>query len=355
MTRASPLPARPPVVSVIMANHNGAAYLADAIASVRRQSLNELELIVSDDASIDDSARIIGEAIAGDPRIRLVRSAQNSGPAAARNKALALARGDWIAVIDGDDLMHADRLKRLVEAAERDGADIAADDLVEFDDGVSATARLLTGKWARAPFWVDIRDYLRLNVFYGRGPALGYLKPLFRRSSCFDPPARYDESLRIGEDFDLVLRLLQAGKRFRVYPSALYYYRRHPTSISHRLNEAVLIALKTANLRFLERVRGEHPSLVPLLDLRDRSIETALAYEKLLRALKGRNWGTALDIAAKKPSAAALLRLPIGVRLSRLLGLAPKGAVTTAIPERFSHQALDIELRETDQEARTTP
>jgi glycosyltransferase involved in cell wall biosynthesis len=321
---------------------------------VRRQSLSELELIVSDDASTDDSARIIGEAIAGDPRIRLVRSTQNSGPAAARNKALALARGDWIAVIDSDDLMHPDRLKRLVEAAQRDGADIAADDLVEFD-GVSASVRLLTGIRARAPFWVDIRDYLRLNMFYGPGPALGYLKPLFRRCPCFDPPARYDESLRIGEDFDLVLRLLQAGKRFRVYPSALYYYRRHPTSISRRLNEAVLIALKTANLRFLERVRGEHPSLVPLLELRDRSIETALAYEQLLRALKARNWGTALGIAVNKPSAAALLRLPIGVRLSRLLGLAPKGAVMTATPERFSHQAFDMELRETDQEARTMP
>ena len=149
MTSASALPARPPVVSVIMANHNGAAYLADAIASVRRQSLNELELIVSDDASTDDSATIVGEAIAGDPRIRLVRSTRNSGPAAARNKALALARGDWIAVMDSDDLMHPDRLKRLVEAAERDGADIVADDLVEFE-GASSSARLLTGKNGRA-------------------------------------------------------------------------------------------------------------------------------------------------------------------------------------------------------------
>ena len=186
-------------------------------------------------------------------------------------------------------------------------------------------------------------------MFYGPGPALGYLKPVFRRSSCFDPPVHYDESLRIGEDFDLVLRLLQAGKKFKVYPWALYYYRRHATSTSHRLNEAVLIALKAANLRFLERVRGEHPSLVHLVELRDRSIETALAYEKLLRALKDRNWGAALATALRKPSAAALLRLPIGVRLSRLRGLASKGVVT-ATPERF--QAFDTELRETDREAR---
>ena len=106
------LPARAPVVSVIMANYNGSAYLGDAIASVRRQSLRELELIVSDDASTDDSVRIVSEAMGGDPRIRLLRSKQNSGPAAARNKALALAKGDWIAVMDSDDLMHPDRLLR---------------------------------------------------------------------------------------------------------------------------------------------------------------------------------------------------------------------------------------------------
>ncbi|MBV9569608.1 MAG: glycosyltransferase, partial [Hyphomicrobiales bacterium] len=73
-------PVRPPVVSVIMANHNGATYLADAIASVRQQSLCELELIVSDDGSSDDSLTVIEDAIIGDPRIHLVRSAQSRGP-----------------------------------------------------------------------------------------------------------------------------------------------------------------------------------------------------------------------------------------------------------------------------------
>ncbi|MBV9406335.1 MAG: glycosyltransferase family 2 protein [Acidobacteriaceae bacterium] len=340
-------PVRPPVVSVIMANHNGAAYLAEAIASVRRQSLRELELIVSDDASSDDSVKIIEGAITDDSRIHLVRGAQNSGPASARNRALALAKGDWIAVMDSDDLMHPDRLQTLVQAAERDGADIAADDLVEFDTS-SCSARLLTGKWAREAFWVDIRDYLRLNMFYGSGPALGYLKPLFRSSSCIDTTTRYDESLRIGEDFDLTLRLLQQGMKFKVYPSALYFYRKHAASTSHRLNEAVLLALKAANLRFLERVREDDPSLVPMVELRNRSIETALAYEQLLHALKHRNLKKALHIAVREPSAAALLRLPISVRLSRFWRLSLKSA-----PERTRHQqSFNKDLSEADREPR---
>jgi succinoglycan biosynthesis protein ExoO len=338
--RARKLSARAPIVSVIMANYNASAYLGEAIASVRRQSLRELELIVSDDASTDDSVGIVTEAMGDDPRIRLLRSEQNSGPGAARNRALALAEGDWIAVMDSDDLMHPDRLLTLVTAAERDGADIAADDLVEYETSLPPV-RLLTGIWAREPFWLGIEDYIRLNMFYGSGPALGYLKPLFRRSSFLDPNLRYDETLRIGEDFDLVLRLLHAGKRFRVYPSGLYFYRKHAASTSHRLNEPALEALKSANSRFLERISGEAGALVPLIETRARSIETALAYERLLRALKDRNWMSAFDIAMRSPSAASLLRLPIGVRLARLFGGGTSRSRRAVSLGRCSHESFD--------------
>ena len=83
--------ASPPTVSIVMANYNGAAHLADAIGSAQSQSLRDLEIIVSDDASSDDSVRIVKQFIAEDPRIRLVHSHQNGGPAAARNRALAMA------------------------------------------------------------------------------------------------------------------------------------------------------------------------------------------------------------------------------------------------------------------------
>jgi succinoglycan biosynthesis protein ExoO len=342
-----------PVVSIVMANHNGARYLSEAIESVRKQSLHELELVVSDDASTDDSVRIVQEAIVGDPRIRLVRSERKGGPGAARNRALATAEGDWIAVMDSDDLMHPERLAFLVGAAQQEGADIVADDLVEFETKMSSpSGRLLTGVWARAPFWVGIQDYIRLNMFYGSGPALGYLKPLFRRSSLLDLDALYDESLRIGEDFDLVLRLLHMGKKFRVYPTGFYYYRKHASSTSHRLNEAVLSALRDANLKFLEKVPIADAALVSAVARRARSIDTAFAYEQLLQALKARNWSKALGIAATKPSAAALLRLPIGVRMARIFRLASKGDPRMVPPNRGAEASFDANLRGGSDEAR---
>src|SRR5258707_15861088 len=101
--KAPDLPDRPataPFVSVIMANYNGAAHLADAIGSAQSQSLRDLEIIVSDDASTDDSLEIVTPLMAEDRRIRLVQSPHNGGPAVARNRALALAQGEWIAVMD---------------------------------------------------------------------------------------------------------------------------------------------------------------------------------------------------------------------------------------------------------------
>jgi len=69
-----------PCVSVITANFNGARRLAAAIHSVLRQSLSGLELVIVDDASTDDSVKVIRQAAAGDPRVRLIRQRRNAGP-----------------------------------------------------------------------------------------------------------------------------------------------------------------------------------------------------------------------------------------------------------------------------------
>ena len=308
-----------PSVSVIVANYNGAAHLAEAITSAQRQSLRDLEIIVSDDASTDDSVRVVVGLAAEDHRIRIVRSDRNGGPAAARNRALAVARGEWIAIMDSDDLMHPERLAQLVDAARRDRADMVADNLVEFhSDGSRPPRLLLAGQWARIPFWVEIVDYIRLNQLHGSGPGLGYLKPLFRTSILSGPTARYDETLKIGEDYDLVLRLLHSGKTMRVYPLPFYFYRKHGSSISHRLNESVLVALEAANRRFLAQVSKSDRHLVAAINASIRSIETALAFEWLLNALKSRDWLGSLRIALTNPRAAVLLRLAVKARLRRL-------------------------------------
>ncbi len=325
-----------PAVSVIMANHNGHKYLADALRSVLAQSLTDIEVLFIDDASTDCSVAIARAMAASDPRLRVVVRRPNGGPAAARNHGLTLARGRWIAIVDSDDYIHPDRLKRLVRAAEDDGADIAADDLVIFgDDRRVPPRRLLAGARANGPSWVSPVEYVNANRLYGRTVALGYLKPLIRAAALTGHGIRYDETLRIAEDYDLILRLLARGSRFLLLPEPMYFYRRHSGSISHRISQAALQAMADADARF--RVWAgplADGALKVSLDARLTSIRVAAAAELAIAGLKARRPLVALAALAGRPAAipvVAALASPARL-LARLRGAAVPVVATDPRP-----------------------
>ncbi len=309
-----------PIVSVIMANYDGASYLGQSIGSVCRQTLRNIEIVVSDDGSTDGSIGIVKRLMAEDPRIRLVTADSNTGPAGARNRAIDVAKGLWLAIMDSDDLMHPARLETLVEAANHDGADIVADDLLIFDSThVRSPRALLTGKWTRAPRWVDTLTFLRVSHLFGRGPTLGYLKPLIRSSLLASVQGPYDETLRIDEDYNLILRLLLRGAKYRVYPTLHYFYRKHAKSISHRLNEEALIRIQAAELRLLRDNPNIGGTLGRSIKSRTASIDAALAFERVLKGLKSGAYASALATIFRNPRTCYLLRFPIGARMSRIL------------------------------------
>lgn len=303
--------------SVIIANHNGEKFIADAIRSACRQTLRSIEIIVSDDASTDASVNIVERLIAEDDRIRLVRSDVNGGPAAARNRALDIARGEWISILDGDDLMHPGRLQAIIEEAVKSGADIAADDLLLFDDGRQATPQpLFSGRWAKSPQWVSAEEYVLTNNPYGRGPALGYLKPVIRSSVISQHKIRYDERLTVAEDYDFIFRLLMAGARFRTLPHIGYFYRRHSGSISHRLSSDALQRIVDAEAGWEKR--WPQASLQGALLARERSIRLAIAFDALVSHIKARRMTAAVRTAMAYPAAALLLYMPTWQFIKRL-------------------------------------
>src|SRR5512139_2015685 len=102
-----------PVISVIMPNFNGARLIARSIDSVLRQTLQDLELIVVDDGSSDESVAVVNGT--RDPRIRLVQQ-DHEGVCAARNRGIECARGTYIAFLDSDDTWAPTCLERLHDA-----------------------------------------------------------------------------------------------------------------------------------------------------------------------------------------------------------------------------------------------
>lgn len=294
-----------PRASVIIANHNGAHHLATALHSVLSQTLANMEVIVVDDASTDGSVALIQRAAAQDPRLRWVARTRQGGPSAARNDALALARGEWIAIVDGDDFLARDRLARLIAIAEADAADIACDDLVAFaDDGSTPPRRVLAGAYASAPQWVTATTYVDANNLTGASVPLGYLKPVIRREALVSAGLTYDENLRIAEDYDLILRLLISGCRMRVYPTPGYFYRRHSASISHRLPPGALAAMLWADSR-LRSWTGERltPDLQQALDRRVASIHAVATVEPAMQALKSLEIGRVVTLLRGSPDA----------------------------------------------------
>jgi glycosyltransferase involved in cell wall biosynthesis len=194
-----------PAVSVVMPVHNGAALVADAVASLQRQSWGDWELVARDDGSSDDSLSVLERLAAADARIR-VSSGPNEGAGAARNHALADCRAPVIGFLDHDDLWPDGRLARqltLLEAETEAGAVL----------GRTLRFAELGGDG---------------NPLPGAEPEMsGLLQAgLFRRTT-IDDAGVFDVSLRAADDMDFLMRMIEAGHRIAVDDAVAVWYRQH--------------------------------------------------------------------------------------------------------------------------------
>src|SRR3954470_7114109 len=121
-----------PRASIIIPAYNCELTLLRALDCAQNQTIREIEIIVVDDASTDQTAALVKERMVSDPRIRFYKQFVNSGPAAARNLALRHSRGKWVALLDADDEITPDRLERLLSVAE-EGDVMLADNLLMYD------------------------------------------------------------------------------------------------------------------------------------------------------------------------------------------------------------------------------
>lgn len=111
------------LVSIIMPAYNCVDYIAESIRSVQNQSYRNWELIVADDNSTDGTVDTVRSMAADDNRIHLLETDINLGPAAARNRAINSAQGDYIAFLDSDDIWFPDKLSRQISFMEQTGYD----------------------------------------------------------------------------------------------------------------------------------------------------------------------------------------------------------------------------------------
>ena len=213
-----------PLVSVVMPVFNGERFLAEAIESILAQTFTDFEFIIVDDASQDRSLEIAGSYQDRDERIRLLKLERNAGAADARNHALTFATGEYVAVMDCDDVSLPERLRRQVEFLERNP-----------EIGVLGTGAQVVNQKLRPLFDFDLPQQHALIVFnLFVGSFLIHPSTMMRREALEDIGG-YVPSTRSVDDTELWTRLMWRT-RFANLPERLLLYRWHDAQ-SHRTRD----------------------------------------------------------------------------------------------------------------------
>ena len=199
-----------PFLSVVIPCHNGARYLGAAIQSVLAQNCSSLQIIVIDDGSTDETERVARSFA----QIEYSKQEQN-GAASARNRGVEMARGEWLAFLDADDLWAADKIEKQMKAFE----------LLEND------APTIIFGHVQQFFSDDLDDETRAKTRLTDEVLAAYLPSamLIRRED-FLRVGNFGTTWEIGEFLDWYSRALEIGFRAHVLPEIVLRRRIHATN-----------------------------------------------------------------------------------------------------------------------------
>ncbi|MEO0036294.1 MAG: UDP-Glc:alpha-D-GlcNAc-diphosphoundecaprenol beta,3-glucosyltransferase WfgD [Pseudomonadota bacterium] len=288
----------PADVSVVMPAYRNAATIGRALASIAGQTVPPREVIVVDDGSDDDTVAVV-KAMArrmGPVRLRLFTQ-PNQGAGAARNRAVAVAGGTWLAFLDADDQWLPTKLERSL--AESDGLVMSSHNLINVAPDGTESYNDSRARWRRDP--ADPYRTLFLRGFISSSTVLVRREALVAAGG-------FDETLRSAQDYEMWLAVLAgAGDRFRTFGDPLLRYTLAPDGITSRIDRKVAcsLAILRRHMGILRRRPGPVLRLVVL--------RAAIIHYEAIQAYRARRqWGRA---------ALELLRFPF--RLAGLLAALP--------------------------------
>lgn len=262
-----------PRVSVLMPVYNGERYLREAIESILNQTFTDFEFIIVDDGSTDNTWQILQDYAANEPRIVLVRNETNLGVARSRNRVWGLARGEYIAVMDADDVSLPERLAAQVAFLDE-----------HLEVGVvGSSVQLIDSDGSPGNVW-------RYPTMHGLILwALCFYSPLahptvvFRRA-VVERVGGYDDTLIANIDRHLWQRL-SLVTRFANLPDVYLLYRWHPSNLSHVHSDIQVYNSAKAGQRLMSRILGYEVPFEICCNFRLKRFETVTDAVQAMRVV----------------------------------------------------------------------
>ncbi len=228
-------------ICVIIAAKNASDTIGLAVASALRETVVS-EVVVVDDGSSDGTDAAALAADDGSGRLKIISFEKNQGPSAARNAAIAQSAAPLIAILDADDFFFPGRFAPMLAES---GWDFIADNIAFVADPAALSVPARFQSRARD---LSLVQFVEGNISQRGKPRgeTGFLKPIMRRAFIEAHQLRYDDQLRLGEDYDFYVRALAMGARYKVIEHCGYgavvrgdsLSSRHRTEDLRRLYEA---------------------------------------------------------------------------------------------------------------------
>ncbi len=260
-----------PLVSIIVVTYNSSLFVRETLESAKRQSYNNIELIITDDASTDDTVKVCREWIANNKnrfvRVELKTVEQNTGIAKNCNRGLNMANGEWLKYIAGDDILMDDCIKDYlifidenkdisfitshIQTIDESGNSINAE---EFD--YDALQKYFFSKSAQK----QLKTYARLPIFLN-SPAF------FIRKEAINKAGGFDERFKIYEDICLIYRMNINNYRIYNLEKTTVKYRIHENAISRSTTEEIESRRKTEQILIFDIYRRKYLNKLNPIDL----------------------------------------------------------------------------------------
>lgn len=295
-----------PKVSVIIPAYNCAPFIGRAIRSVLEQTMEDLELLVVDDASTDETVAAVSSF--RDPRLHLIRHPENRGECEARNTGLRAARGEWVITLDDDDFWHSELLAKLIALSyDHPQALIGSDVLICLfnPDGEKIIPwKTILEKAGLRPgrlYFPSLADFVK----YGLD-----VKPMFRRAQQIDNGIFFNQQLEGHDWLYFLARMHTVGSYLVILNEPLYYFSIRKESLGTKYKR---IVSEFKGSRMLRQLDWIDPATKREIARNSRHFR----YRLITSALRGRLWGKAFVHAVAAPWSLVFLIIEAPRRLGR--------------------------------------